>query len=258
MSQATQIRRLIIEMAIPEITHHLGSAMSCVEILDTLYADILKVDPENPAWTKRDIFILSKGHAASALYATLHLKGFFNKKELLKFDQNDGWSEHASFGIPGVELSTGSLGHGLPVGLGFALSFKQAQKLNRVFVLMSDGELNEGSNWEAINFAAHHKLNNVTAIVDLNGFQGYDKTRQVINLKPLAAKFAAHGWEVFSGDGHDQAWLKQVLLQPTTTQPRVIIAKTIKGKGLGEWEGQFASHYHSLTANEKTKLLNNL
>lgn len=251
---ASKIRLLMLEALRPKESHHIGCAFSIVDILTYLYFDELIVNQKNPKDPKRDIFLLSKGHAALALYATLCYKGFFPKKRLLTYDQ-DGSDipEHASIHAEGVELSTGSLGHTLPVGIGFATSYLNDKKKNKVYVLLSDGELDEGSNWEAIMYAAHHKIKNLTAIVDKNGFQGYSNTKKVLDLSPLQRKFEAFGWEVIETDGHDFEKLKTSFNKShSLSKPKIIIANTIKGKGIPYFEGRFDSHYKSID-DEKTK-----
>lgn len=256
---AQQIRHNIIQMLVPMESHHIGCSLGIVEILTTLYFDVLSVNPAKPNWDKRDIFILSKGHAGAALYATLATRGFFSPDILKKYDTNGGiLPEHASRVVPGIELSTGSLGHGLPVGLGFALDFKRKKMDNRVFVLMSDGELDEGSNWEAFLFGAHHKLDNVIAIIDYNKFQGFGNTNEVLNLEPIDKKLHAFGWNTHEVDGHDTAQLSKILhvaWSNKTTKPTAIIAHTIKGKGIPFFEGKFVSHYHSISQVTKDEIL---
>ena len=248
-----------MEMLVPTESHHIGCSLGIVEILTVLYGCVMNVIPENPQDPSRDIFILSKGHGAAALYATLHQRGFFEKELLLTYDQNGGtMPEHASTSVPGVEVSTGSLGHGLPIGCGFSLSFQNDQKPNKVYVLMSDGELNEGSNWEAIMFAGHHRLHNLTAIIDLNGFQGYAETSKVLDLSPLSDKFQAFNWDVYSVDGNDTEELEAVFEKINKSQsnkPSCIIAKTVKGKGVSHFEGKFDSHYKSVDEETKKTIL---
>lgn len=254
---ASEIRLLMLEVLRPKESHHIGCAFSIVDILTYLYFNELNVNPKNPKDPKRDIFLLSKGHAALALYAALCQKGFFPKKRLLTYDQ-DGSDipEHASVHVEGVELSTGSLGHALPVGIGFATSFLNDKKKNKVYILLSDGELDEGSNWEAIMYAGHHKIKNLTAIVDKNGFQGYSDTEKVLDLSPLKKKIEAFGWEVIEADGHDFESLKTVLDQrQSLSKPRMIITSTVKGKGIPYFEGRFDSHYKSVDEETKEKII---
>ena len=240
---AFNIRRKIIEMLVPKESHHIGCSLSIIEILTYLYFQELNINPKDPKDKDRDIFILSKGHAGAALYATLAEKGFFDKSLLSKYDTEGGvLPEHATAIISGIEVSTGSLGHGLPIGCGFATSFKNDNKKNKVIVLMSDGELNEGSNWEAIMFANTHNLSNLTVIVDCNKFQGYGKTKKIIDLSPLYLKIKAFGWNFFEIDGHNFKDLKEAFKEVENSKnnkPNFILANTIKGKGIKEFEGKF-------------------
>ncbi|MBI4226622.1 transketolase [Candidatus Roizmanbacteria bacterium] len=244
----------------PGQSHHIGCSYSIVEILTFLYFKLLKIDPKNPSNHDRDIFILSKGHAGLALYTILFEKGFINKDTLLSYDQDGGiLPEHASNVIPGVEVSTGSLGHGLPIAVGFATSFLNDDKHNNVYVLMSDGELNEGSNWEAIMYAGFHKLHNLTVVIDGNGFQGYSDTEKVIDLSPISRKIENFGWNYYDADGHDFDSLDKVfqkIKKNKNKKPHFIFAKTTKGKGLPGLEGKFEAHYKSLDEETKQKLLN--
>lgn len=255
----TQIRKNIIEMLVPKESHHIGCSLSIVEILTSLYFQQMSIDPKKPIDPKRDIFILSKGHAAAALYATLAERGFFDKKILAQYDTEGGLlPEHVTRVVPGIELSTGSLGHGLPVGVGFALSSRNDKKKNHVYVLVSDGELDEGSSWEAILFAGHHKLSNLIVIVDYNKLQGFGTTHEVLDLEPLSAKLKAFGWNVYDVDGHDFGDLDNVFEKIKNSQdgsPHFVIANTIKGKGIAHFEGKFESHYHSIDEVTKETLL---
>lgn len=254
---AREIRYLIIKSLRPLESHHIGCSLSIVEILTYLYWRKIKVNPKNYKEKARDIFILSKGHAALALYATLCKKGFFNEELMKTYDQ-DGFKmpEHPSTSVPGIELSTGSLGHGLPVAVGFALSFKNDKKPNKVYVLLSDGELNEGSNWEAIMFAGHHRLNNLIGIIDLNGFQGYSQTSKIINLFPLKKKIESFNWSVWECDGHNFLSLNKAFSKVKFSKtPTMIIAKTTKGKGISFFEGKFDSHYKSIDQQTKRQIL---
>lgn len=256
------LRRIMIEALEPGESHHIGCSFSILEIVSVLYYNIMHVNPNNPLDPTRDIFILSKGHGALAVYAVLCDLGFISKEQFMTYDKNGSiLPEHIHKEVPGVEASTGSLGHGLPISVGFALSFKNDKKTNMVYTVMSDGELNEGSNWEAIQFAAHHQLSNLVAIIDLNGFQGYAKTEDVINLFPLSEKFKAFNWNVFEANGNNIKELESVITSiknNTSSQPSVIIAKTIKAHGMPLYEGKFESHYHSIDAKMKEKMLEEL
>jgi transketolase len=211
-----------------------------------LYWNTLRIDPANRNWPERDRFILSKGHAAVIIYAALAGRGFFPVEELethCKFGSR--LTGHITSGVPGVELSSGSLGHGLPVGCGIALAAKREKLLNRTVVLCSDGELDEGSNWEAVLFAPEHKLDNLLLIVDYNKIQSYGRVKDVLELAPLADKFRAFRWAVREVDGHNMQQLVEtfaaVPFEPG--KPNVVIANTIKGKGVSFMEDQLAWHY---------------
>jgi transketolase len=251
----------MVGMLQPNVSHHIGPSTGILDLLSYLYFDFLNVYPKNPEHKKRDMFILSKGHAGAALFATLAEKGFFPKSKLKLYDKDGGLlPEHVSRVVPGVELATGSLGHGLPVGLGMAIAAKNDGLDKKVVVLMGDGELNEGSNWEAIMFAGHHKLNNLIAIIDANGFQGYKDTKKVITLHPLKEKVKQFGWRVKEIDGHSFAQMKKSIgsIKDKQTKPTMIVAKTIKGKGVKYFEGQFISHYKSLKREQLDEILQEL
>ncbi|MDH3427832.1 MAG: transketolase, partial [Gemmatimonadota bacterium] len=204
---AKKLRRHVVNMTNRGKSSHVGSSLSMADIIAVLYADILNVDPAAPDDPGRDRFILSKGHAGACVYAALAESGFFST-DLLDTHYQDGskLSGHVSHkGIPGVELSTGSLGHGLPVATGMAYAAKLSGRQHRVVVVMSDGECDEGSNWEAILFAAHHKLSNLTAIVDYNKIQSLAAVSETLELEPFPEKWTSFGWDVRTADGHDHA-----------------------------------------------------
>ena len=228
---------------------HIGSILSVADILAVLYSDILRVDASNPLWEERDRFILSKGHAGAGVYAALAETGFFPREKLLTHYQNgSSLSGHVSHkNNPGVEFSTGSLGHGLSVSAGMALAIKFKSSNSQVFCLMSDGECDEGSIWEAALFAAHYKLGNLTAIIDYNKIQSLGPVSETINLEPFADKWKSFGWEVIEGDGHDHNKLRSMLDHQTQNRlkPVVIIAHTIKGKGVSFMENSVLWHYRS-------------
>ncbi len=256
---ASDIRYSVIKVLNPGVSHHIGCSLGIIELLTYLYFQELKIDPKNPKSDERDMFILSKGHAGIALFATLAHRGFFDKEILNGYDQDGGTvPEHVTTVVPGVELSTGSLGHGLPVSAGLAFDFKQTKSPRRAVVLMSDGELDEGSNWEAIMFSGHHKLSQLIAIVDKNGFQGYGETGKIIDLGSIAEKVKMFGWEAYEIDGHDFDQMEQVFKQikeSRSGKPSMIIAKTIKGKGIPHFEGKFESHYNSIDQATKDIIL---
>lgn len=260
--KAFAIRKSIIAMLVPHESHHIGCSLSIVEILTVLYYKVLNIDPHKPEDSQRDIFILSKGHAGAALYATLAHKGFFDMSILNSYDRDGGLlPEHATRVVPGVEFSTGSLGHGLPVGVGFALSAVKKPRKNRVYVLVSDGDLNEGSNWEAIMFAAHHKLHNLVVIMDYNKLQGYGATKKVLDLEPYQSKLSLFRWNTCEVDGHSLPQLVKVfakISQSKNKQPHFVIAHTTKGKGVAYLEGRFDSHYKSVDPALKEAILKRL
>jgi len=228
-------------------TAHIGSVFSMADIVATLYGRVLKVDARNPSWPERDRFILSKGHAGAGVYAALAESGFFDPKLLEQHYTNGSrLSGHVSHkGVPGVELSTGSLGHGLGIGCGMAYAARLSAKENRVFVLMSDGECDEGSNWEAIHFAGHHRLGRLTAVVDYNRIQSLKPTEETLGLEPFADKWRSFRWEVREVDGHDHAALAEALTIESDSHapPICVLARTVKGKGVSFMEDSVLWHY---------------
>lgn len=246
-SYARSIRSLAIEMVHRAVASHIGGSLSMVEVLSVLYFETLRVEPSQPEWTERDRLLLSKGHCCSTLYACLALKGYFPKEELMDYGK-DGTRllAHASHYVPGVELSTGSLGHALPVAAGMALAAKLKGADWQTYVIVSDGELDEGSNWEAILFAGHHGLDNLTVIVDNNKIQSLGATSEVLDLEPMDAKFQAFRWDVQRFDGHEINEVRHALSnRKDGSKPRVLIADTIKGKGVDFMENQLSWHYKS-------------
>lgn len=249
------LRRMIIDTLVCAGRGHPGPALSLVEILRVLYDDILRVQPENPDWNGRDRLILSKGHGCLALYAVLADKGFFPKDELKRFCRFGSFlSGHPEAGkIPGVEASTGALGHGLPIGVGMALAARLQKRDSRVFVVTGDGELNEGSMWEAAMSASKNRLDALTAIVDYNKLQSYGPLESVQPLEPLADKWRAFGFAVAEVNGHDVAALRNVLsrLPLEAGKPSAVIAHTVKGKGVPAAENNPQWHHkNKLTADE--------
>jgi len=246
---AAYVRRDIVDMTHRGGSSHVGSGLSIADILAVLYGDILSVDPSAPRHDNRDRFILSKGHAGAAVYAVLAETGFFEVGRLESHYQNGSvLSGHVSHkGVPGVEFSTGSLGHGLSVAAGMAKAAKLRQKSHKVFVLLSDGECDEGSNWEAILFSSHHKLNNLVAIIDYNKIQSLDSVEATLGLEPFADKFKAFGWNTIEVNGHDHLALKKsfALVSQEKTRPTVLICHTTKGKGVSFMENSVLWHYRS-------------
>jgi len=245
-----EIRKKIIKMNYLSQGTHIGSSLSIVDILTLLYFKILKINPKKPLQSNRDRFILSKGHAAAALYAALAQRGFFSERILNTYCQNRGkLPGHATRGsVPGVEVSTGSLGHGLSMGVGMALAGKNDKRRYRIFVLMSDGECDEGSVWEAALFAAHHKLDNLVAIIDYNKLQAFGRTNEVLNLEPLKKKWESFGWRVKEINGHNFFEIEKVLsrIPFAKNKPGIVIAHTVKGKGVSFMEDRLEWHYKNL------------
>ncbi|MGH9864786.1 MAG: transketolase [Candidatus Acidiferrales bacterium] len=227
---------------------HIGSCFSIADLLAVLYGRILRVDALRPAWPKRDRFILSKGHACAVLYAVLAEEGFFPKSWLDTFYQDgSALGGHAMHSVPGVEVSTGSLGHGLSLGCGMALAGKREARPFRVFTLLSDGECDEGSVWEAVLFAGHHQLENLVAIVDYNEIQSMGRVSEVLDLQPFEEKWRACRWAVREIDGHNLAEIECALREAPfePNRPSCIIAHTVKGKGVSFMEDKLLWHYRS-------------
>jgi transketolase len=234
---------------------HLGGDFSVADILVTLYAGVLNVDPMHPLSAERDRLVLSKGHTAGALYATLARCGFFAHHELATFAApGSALNGHPNrTKVPGVETNTGPLGHGFPVAVGIALSARLQASPRRTFVVLGDGELQEGSNWEAAMTAAHYGLPALTAVVDRNRLQQGGRTEETKQLEPLAAKWASFGWEVREVDGHDHAQLLGTFRQPGTTRPVCVIAHTVKGKGVSFMEDRVEWH-HKIPSAEQVQI----
>lgn len=243
---AKQIRIDCVKMTNKAHSGHVGSMLSMAEIVSVLYEEILNVDPKNPDMPERDRFILSKGHAAAAVYSALAQKGFFPKEWLERYYCDDGkLMGHISHKVPGVEFSTGSLGHGLPVAVGMAIATRYAKSKRRVFCLVSDGDMNEGSSWEAIMFAAQERLSNLTVIVDYNQIQALGFSKDIENLAPLEKKMEEFGWSAKVIDGHNIDQIRQTLKGVPFEQnkPSIVIAKTVKCRGIDYLENTVESHY---------------
>ncbi len=241
------IRRHGIEMTHLSGGSHIGSVLSVADIIAVLYADILKYDSGNPKWEKRDRFILSKGHAGAAIYAALAEEGFFPLEELKTHYANGSrLSGHVNHHLPGIDFSTGSLGHGLSAGAGMAYAAKKDRRTDhRVFVVIGDGECNEGSVWEAALFANHFRLNNLVAVVDHNHMQSLDFNENTLEIEDLGAKWKAFGWNVKEIDGNSHRELKTVFgcMQEEPHRPTVVIANTIKGSGISFMQNDILWHY---------------
>lgn len=240
-----EARRLMVEMLICAGCGHPGGAFSSIDFMTALYFNVMKIDPKNPKWSDRDRFILSKGHSSIGLYTILHLKGFIDRDTLLTFRQdNSSLCGHPDMHkVPGVEMSTGSLGHGLSIGIGIAKAGIMDKKGYKVFVLMGDGETQEGSVWEAAMFASHHKLSNLIGIVDRNMIQIDGFTEEILALEPYRAKWEAFGWHVVEIDGHDFEQIITAMNEgPVPNKPTLILANTVKGKGISFMENNPAWH----------------
>jgi transketolase len=246
-----KMRRKILEISFNcNNSAHLGGGLSIVDIMAVLYGGILRVDPGNPEWEERDRFILSKGHGVLGFYSALMIAGFFDEAKLNTFQTNDSdLVAHPVMNLPlGIESSNGSLGHGLSMGVGLALAAKKKSRSNKVVVLLGDGECDEGSVWEAAMAAAHFKLDNMIAIVDHNHFQSDGESRHIMESGDLAEKWKSFGWNVIPVNGHDTGELAEVLTKPITShRPRVLIARTIKGKGISFMENNNDWHHNRLT-----------
>ncbi len=244
---AARIRRTVIERAWQAHVGHVGSALSVVDLLAALYGRVLQLPSFDAG--ERDRFILSKGHAALALYAALYERGAIGRSLLETYcGEGTPLGTHPEHTVPGIDFSTGSLGQGLSIGAGAALAARLQGSRRRVFVLLSDGECDEGSLWEAVMFAAHHRLANLVAIVDANGQQAFGYTREVLDLSPLAGRFAAFGWEADELDGHDPDALAEALerFDGEPGPPHVLVARTIFGRGVSFMEGKIDWHYWPL------------
>ena len=259
---ATEIRKDILKMVHAAASGHPGGSLSAADLMTALYFNTMNIDPENPKMAGRDRFVLSKGHAAPVLYATLARKGYFPVEELLSLRRiNSRLQGHPDMkNIPGVEMSTGSLGTGISAAGGMAMAPKLDQDGSRVYALLGDGELNEGLVWEAAMAAAHYKLDNLTAILDFNGLQIDGKNDDVMAVKPVDAKFESFGWNVIIVDGHDMEAIIAAYeaAKAVKGKPSVIIANTVKGKGVSFMENQVGWHGKAPSDDELATALNEL
>ena len=260
IGEAREVRKRILMTIGKAGLGHVGGDLSVTDILTTLFFGVLRVDPAEPLKADRDRFILSKGHCAAALYTVLARRGFFEEAELDTFmkpmSRLNGHPNRRK--VPGVEANTGPLGHGLPISAGAAMGARLSGQDWRTFCVVGDGELQEGSNWEAAMFAGHQQLSNLTLIVDRNGLQQGARVDDTNNLSPLGEKFAAFGWEVRDIDGHDHAALLDALGRPGTTKPVFVLARTIKGKGVSFMEHGVEWHHGVPTADQITVALKEL
>jgi transketolase len=256
--RSLELRRTIVRILEAARRGHVGATFSLVEILRVLFDDVLNYKADEPKWPERDRFILSKGHGCLALYPLLAEKGFFPEEELWKFCKSDGiLGGHPEHKVPGIEASTGSLGHGLSIGIGFALNARFQKSSHRVFVVIGDGESNEGSVWEAALCAGKHRLSNLTVLVDYNKHQSYASTSEVQDLEPLADKWKSFGFSVKEVDGHDVGDLRSTLsgLPFDSAKPNAIICHTIKGRGVSYAENNMVWHHKSKFSDDEIQSL---
>ncbi|MGH9372167.1 MAG: transketolase [Vicinamibacterales bacterium] len=256
---AAAIRRIVLDCAKRAGVGHIGSALSVVDIIAVLYGTTLR--PLNPHDAARDRVVLSKGHAALALYAALVLRGWIRPEQLETYCADGSLlGVHPDHRLPGIDFSTGSLGHGLSLGAGAALAARLHHRDSRAFVLVSDAECNVGALWEAVMFAAHHRLANLVALVDLNGQQALGYTRDVLDLSPMAARWRAFGWDVHDVDGHDAGALADALqrLDTVSGPPHVLLCRTTFGKGVSFMERQIKWHYWPMSDDEYRQALSEL
>ena len=248
---SNRIRRHCLHMAHIGESGHIGSMLSCVDLMVVLYGgNVLRFKPDDPKWIDRDRFIMSKGHAGAAVYAVLTEHGFFPNEWIETYYQDNGkLMGHISHYVPGVEYSTGSLGHGLSVCCGMALAAKEKNKHHRILCMLSDGDCNEGSTWEAIMFAGQEKLDNIIAIVDYNKIQALGFVKDIIDLGNIGKKISEFGWAVKEISGHDHQEIERTLMQVPFEKgkPSFIVAHTVKGKGVSFLENTVSSHYAKIT-----------
>jgi transketolase len=256
---AQDVARVILEQSYRAHVGHIGSGLSIAGIIAALYSGVLLRPPEGAeSYAERDRFILSKGHAALALYAALYLRGDLSEEQLNTYCSDGSLlAVHPDHGLPGIDFSTGSLGHGLSLGTGAALAARMQGSPRRVFVLLSDAECNEGSTWESVMFAAHWKLSNLVAIVDLNGQQALGYTADVLSLDPMASRWEAFAWDTHEVDGHNVAQITDTIngLDTSAGPPHVLVAHTTFGKGVSFIERQIKWHYLPLSAEEYVRAL---
>lgn len=258
---ASEIRVDLIKLHNKTHTSHIGSEFSSIEIMLELYYEIMNISPENYLKTDRDYFILSKGHAAPALYDILYRKGYISKDIFNSYGDNGSLlSEHPKRGTYGIDASTGSLGHGLSIATGIAYSLKYSQNQGRIFCLLSDGECQEGSTLEAATFAGRMRLDNLIAIIDNNGLQGYEQTSNIQSIKSVEKKFSASGWAVNNVNGHDYSDMhsKFIGIPFQNGKPSLLIANTVKGKGVAEMENKLEWHYKSPSDHEVSTFIEEL
>jgi transketolase len=252
VAAARRMRGEVIRLSNAKRVPHLGSSLSAVDILAVAYWSVLSIDPARPNDSNRDRLVLSKGHAASALYVALAERGFYRRSVLEELNTEGGrLQEHPGPGcVPGVEAATGSLGHGLPIAAGMALAARQLGKTYRAVAVMSDGECNEGAVWEAAQFAAAQRLSNLVAVIDFNKWQATGRSQEILALDPLREKWAAFGWRALEVDGHDHEELAAAMAPSDNPRPTAVVAHTVKGKGVSFMEDDNNWHYRIPTEQE--------
>ena len=259
---AKACRQDVVMMTSKGKSAHVGSCLSCIDILSVLYSEILHKNPLDPEMSDRDIFIMSKGHAGAALYSVLARVGYVGVEILESHYKNGGsLSGHVNSHLfKGVEVSTGSLGNGLGIACGYAYNSKNFKLNNKIYTLISDGELNEGSTWEAIMFAAHHNLNNLICILDANGIQSIKTTVETLNVEPIKNKIESFNWNVIEIDGHDHSKLRKTLKieNKEYQKPLFVIARTTKGKGVSFMENKVQWHYKNAQGEDLKNALEEL
>lgn len=255
---ANEVRKLIIEVAWRSKSAHVGSSLSCVDLLVALYFYELNVNEKD--WSNRDIFVLSKAHAAMALYAILTMKGIISRETFMGYLQNDGTlpAHLDRFTSKGIEVSAGSLGHGFNIALGMAYGYKVRRDKRKIYTLIGDGESQEGSIWEGALFGSKLGLDNFTAIMDYNNLQGYGRSRELCSFEPVKSKWEAFGWYAIEIDGHDICAIREAFGIDSSGKPKIIIAHTIKGKGVSFMEDQLIWHYYIVTDEHRDKALREL
>lgn len=257
-SLARKMRRTVLEMTSSSGASHIGSCLSVLDIVAVLYSDVFGITITNWKSTDANRVILSKGHSVASMYAALAERKFLEPREIETFCKDGSrLGGHPNHLVPGIELSTGSLGHGLPFGVGMALGKKTRKSAGKVFVIMSDGELDEGTTWEAALFAAHNKLDNLTVVIDRNRLQSLESTELTLSLEPLDKKFEAFNWHVVVIDGHDHIQIRQSL-ELVTGSPNLVIAETTKGRGVSFMENEVKWHYKSPNLEELQRALTDL
>lgn len=255
---AREIRSDVLRMVHHAQASHVGSCLSCADILAVLYGGILRLRPQEPGWPERDRFVLSKGHAAAALYAALANSGFIPHQLLAGFcDNGSPLTGHVSHAVPGVEASTGSLGHGLSLALGMAIAARMDASPARSFVLLSDGECDEGSTWEAALYAGHAGIDNLVALIDYNKIQSFGRVSEVLELEPFLEKWRAFNWAAVQLDGHDHLALASALsaVPVEKGRPTVLVCHTVKGKGVSFMEDRLEWHYKSPSSEQLERAL---